>query len=57
MHIAPSSIDGLRIRNNESGFEMSFWAGGSGTNNMAIDSKGGCYDLSFHSEDVFEVVV
>ena len=56
-HIAPSSIDGLKIRNIESGFEMSFWAGGSGTNDMAIDSKGGCHDLSFHITYTFEVVV
>jgi hypothetical protein len=57
MHIAPSSIDGLKIKNIDSGFEMSFWAGGSGTKNMAIDSKGGCHDLSFHSGYTFEVVV
>jgi hypothetical protein len=56
-YIAPSSIDGLKIKNKESGFEMSFWAGGSGTNNMAIDSTGGCHDLSFYHSDSFEVVV
>lgn len=55
-HITPSSIDGLKIRNIKDGFEMSFWAGGSGTNNMAIDNFGGCHDLSFHT-DIFEVVV
>jgi len=56
-YIAPSSIDGLKIRNIESGFEMTFWAGSSGTNNMAIDSTGGCHDLSFHNSSTFEVVV
>ena len=56
-YIAPSSIDGLKIRNKESGREMSFWAGSSGTNNMAIDSTGGCHDLSFHNCYTFEVVV
>lgn len=56
-YIAPSSIDGIKIKNKETGFEMSFWAGGSGTNNMAIDGTGGCCDLSFYREDIFEVIV
>ena len=55
--VAPSSIDGLMIKNIDTGFEMKFWAGGSGTNNMAIDSSGGCHDLSFHSNYKFQVVV
>ena len=57
MYIAPSSIDGLKVINKDNGFEFSFWAGGSGTNNMAVDNKGGCHDLSFHRSYTFEVVV
>lgn len=56
-HIAPSSIDGLKVRNKDNGFEFSFWAGSSGTNNMAVDKTGGCHDLSFHRSYTFEVVV
>ena len=56
-HIAPSSIDGLKIKHTKTNLEMSFWAGGSGTNNMAIDSTGGCHDLSMYNKDTFEVSV
>ena len=56
-YIAPSSMDGLKVRNIHNGFEFTFWAGGSGTNNMAIDNYGGCHDLSFHKNYDFEVVL
>jgi len=56
-YIAPSTIDGIKIRNKETNFEMTFWAGSSGTKNMAIDSNGGCHDLEFHSNYKFEVII
>lgn len=56
-HIGPSAIDGLKIKNTKTGFVMSFWAGSSGTKNMAVDSTGGCHDLSFHESTIFEVLI
>ena len=55
-HVAPSSIDGLVIKNTKTNLILSFWAGSSGTRNMVVDGMGGCYDLSWYGDDIFEVI-
>ena len=55
--IAPSTINGIKIRNTETNFEMSFWAGSSGCNFMAVDKTGGCHSLHKDDKLIYEVVL
>lgn len=55
--IAPSTIDGIKIKNTETNNTMEFWAGSSGCNFMAVDKTGGCHNFTKYDKDVYEVLV
>lgn len=54
--IAPSTINGLRIKNIETEEVLEFWAGSSGCNFMAVDKTGGCHSFNNGEKVIYEVL-